>query len=99
MKIGLAFTDHVKTERIPKRHYFRKTFRVRRFILLVLLLIVGSLLLGRLFFVQVVQGNYYRLLSDSNRIKTHILHAPRGGNTTNEWFNNTWMPNQLHKNK
>ncbi|MCL4387213.1 penicillin-binding transpeptidase domain-containing protein [Patescibacteria group bacterium] len=36
------------------------------------------LLFSRLFYLQVLQGSKYRLLSNSNRIRTVIVHAPRG---------------------
>jgi penicillin-binding protein 2 len=37
-----------------------------------------AVLLFRLFFLQVIQGYYYRYLSDNNRTKTVTIHAPRG---------------------
>ena len=78
MKHGIAFSDHLRLEKVPKRQRGSSPFHIRKFLPLVLLLIVSLLLLGRLFMVQIVQGSYYSLLSDSNRIRTHILHAPRG---------------------
>ena len=42
------------------------------------MVIVGIILFGRLFFLQVLAGQYYRDLSDNNRIRTQIIHAPRG---------------------
>jgi len=78
MKHGIAFSDHLSREKLPKRHSKSQAFRVRNFLPLILLSVIFLLLFGRLFFVQVVQGDYYRVLSDSNRIRTHILHAPRG---------------------
>jgi penicillin-binding protein 2 len=36
------------------------------------------LLVGRLFFLQVIKGDSYRKLSDSNRTRTIPIHAPRG---------------------
>lgn len=78
MKHGLAFTDHIRTEKVPKRSKKTSSLKPRNNLLALLLFFIGILLLGRLFFVQVVQGEYYRLLSDSNRIRTQVLHAPRG---------------------
>lgn len=43
-----------------------------------LIALVGIILFGRLFFLQILGGQYYRDLSDTNRIRTQILHAPRG---------------------
>lgn len=78
MKYGIAFSDHLRIEKVPRRPNHKKSLRTRNFILLILLILATFLLLGRLFFVQIVQGDYYSVLSDSNRIRTHILHAPRG---------------------
>lgn len=50
----------------------------RRFIYLIVLIIVFSALFFRLFQLQVVQGKYNRELADSNRIQIKIIHAPRG---------------------
>lgn len=36
------------------------------------------LLFARLFFLQVIEGYYYKYLSDNNRTKTVVIHAPRG---------------------
>jgi penicillin-binding protein 2 len=78
MKIGHAFTDHIKTEKIRSRHYEEKTQGVRFFVLPVLMLLFSGILLLKLFSLQVANGEYYRSLSDSNRIRTTIIHAPRG---------------------
>lgn len=43
------------------------------------ILIAGVILLvARLFFLQILQGNNYRNLSDANRTRTIPIHAPRG---------------------
>lgn len=81
MKLGASFADSIHTEKISRRsHAFRDSSSVTmRVVLLPLLLGFLSLaLLGRLFMLQIVSGQYYRNLSDSNRIRTTIVHAPRG---------------------
>lgn len=51
---------------------------MRGFLLLVFLFAVLSILLIRLFDLQLLKGSYYRFLSDSNRTRTSIIHSPRG---------------------
>lgn len=43
-----------------------------------LLIFAVMILVLRAFYITVVQGDTYRLLSDSNRVRTTIIHAPRG---------------------
>mgnify|MGYP001791453263 CR=1 FL=1 len=80
MKIGFAFGEHIKTEKLKKRRYSEggRNLRTRSFLLPVLLFIAGSLLLTKLFYLQIVKGSTYVALSDSNRIRTLVIHAPRG---------------------
>lgn len=78
MTVGPAFSDHIKTEKIFKRRFGEKTSRLRTYPLLILLFLLGGLLFFKLADLQLLQGKYYRLLSDSNRIRTRIIHAPRG---------------------
>lgn len=51
---------------------------MREFLLPVFLCLAIFFLLGKLFSLQVVQGSYYRNLSNANRFRTMIIHAPRG---------------------
>lgn len=80
MKPGFAFGDHIKTEKIKRRHYEEdeKPLTLRWYLLPVLLILVGGVLFFNLFLVQIVQGNYYQALSDSNRMRTQIIPAQRG---------------------
>lgn len=80
MNHGFAFGDHIKTEKIKRRRYEEDTKRIqlRWYLLPVMLLIVGCVLFFNLFSVQIIQGNFYQHLADSNRIRTQIVHAPRG---------------------
>ena len=80
MNPGHAFGDHIKTEKIKRHHYEEeaKLLLLRWYLLPVLIIFFGVLLLFNLFSVQVIQGHYYQQLSDSNRIRTQVIPAPRG---------------------
>lgn len=80
MKHGVAFGDHIKTEKIKRRHYeeYVKQLQMRWYLLPVVLIVVGIVLFLNLFSVQIIQGQYYQKLSDSNRIRTQVIPAPRG---------------------
>lgn len=80
MKHGFAFGEHIRTEKVKKRRYEEKPaqFILRGFLLPIVLVISIGILLFRLFSLQIVQGEKYRKLADSNRIRTQIVHAPRG---------------------
>ncbi len=81
MKVGHAFADHIKSEKMVRRHYSDAEHIDRnmrsRFLLLFVLFAFG-ILLFRLTSLQLFLGNYYRTLSDSNRIRTKIIYSPRG---------------------
>ena len=78
-KIGPIFGESVTTEKIIKRNYGDDKKRGMRFYIVPFILIAAIfVLLIRMFFLQIVQGSYYRGLSDGNRIKTILIHAPRG---------------------
>ncbi len=80
MKTGYAFGEHIKTEKIKKRRYSSgpSDFNSREFFLPLALFGAAVLLISKLFYLQVVKGSDFRALSDSNRIRTQIIHAPRG---------------------
>ncbi|HUQ85752.1 MAG TPA: penicillin-binding protein 2 [Candidatus Limnocylindrales bacterium] len=80
MKTGFAFSDHIKTEKIKKRRYSSGPLklRLRGILLPIVLIFSGIILFSKLFHLQIVKGNEYKALSDSNRIRTQIIHAPRG---------------------
>ncbi len=50
----------------------------RRLIFIIFLMVVFSILLIRLFNLQIIEGKNNRELADSNRIQTKVIHAPRG---------------------
>src|SRR5579872_320296 len=79
MKVGPVFFDSIHTEKIPQRqHYGESHQAIRYWLFVVILLGALGLLIGKLFFLQIVSGSYYRQLSDSNRIHSTPIHAPRG---------------------
>lgn len=82
VKTGAAFGDYIRTERITRfrgdNFFTSQHTHMRGFFLLLCLAIVGCLFLFRLGFLQLAQGHYYRDLSDTNRIRTTTVHAPRG---------------------
>lgn len=82
LKIGYAFGDQIKVEYKQFKHHGIMdggTNRILRgkMLLLILSLSVVMLLL-RVLYLQIFQGSYYRILSDANRTRTKIIHAPRG---------------------
>ncbi len=80
MKLGASFSQHIHTERLSRIKNVPDPlfFSMRSYVFPLALLIVAVILFGRLFFLQILAGQYYRNLSDSNRIRTQIIHAPRG---------------------
>jgi penicillin-binding protein 2 len=79
VKIGPAFGDYIKLEK-SQRHSasFDKSNSIRNYILPVILIVAIVLIIARLFFLQIIKGESYRILSDANRTKTIAIHAPRG---------------------
>ena len=79
-KPGVAFSEYIikdTSSRRPRDYSLSESsFRVN-FLLLCLVLVLGIVFV-RIFYLQVIRGAYYRYLSDSNRIKTIIIHSPRG---------------------
>jgi len=46
--------------------------------LFIFLLIAAGVLVGRLFYLQIIKGSYHAMLSDQNSIRPQIVKAPRG---------------------
>ncbi|HEX7041789.1 MAG TPA: penicillin-binding transpeptidase domain-containing protein [Patescibacteria group bacterium] len=81
MKVGPVFSEYIHTEKTRGRGHYDFSGdmpHVKPILLLIFLTIGLTILLGRLFWMQIIQGNYYKDLSDSNRIRTVVIHAPRG---------------------
>lgn len=82
MNHGILFGESIRTEKIRRRRYDDERpssrYRTRSFLFLATLILVGITLVFKLFFLQIFEGKKYRTLSDSNRIRTQLIHAPRG---------------------
>ena len=80
VKTGVAFGDYIfqDSEKRKNYNYEKKENSSRNFFLPLFFVVLFIILLGRLFFVQIIKGYYYRDLSNSNRTKTVTVHAPRG---------------------
>jgi penicillin-binding protein 2 len=79
MKVGAAFGDHIKTGSAYKRHYDSDLPNpIRSFLFPILLFILPCILIFKLINLQLINGSYYRSLSDSNRTKTIVLYPQRG---------------------
>src|SRR3989344_7816649 len=80
VKIGPGFFDSVSLQKI-KGHRSFSNFTTHEFLSIVpqiLLAIFFLIILARLFYVQILQGDYYGRLSDENRTRTKVISAPRG---------------------
>ncbi len=71
MKPGVAFGDYIKTET-------ENELSMRGFLFPIFTAIVVGVLVVKLISLQLLQGAHLRNLSDNNRIRTEIIHAPRG---------------------
>jgi penicillin-binding protein 2 len=80
MKTGYAFSEHIRAEKMPRRRgdSSSKSSSLRNFFFPIIIFVTAGIIIFRLFSLQIAQGSYYRSLSDSNRIRTTVIHAPRG---------------------
>lgn len=78
MRIGAAFPDHIKTEKLNRRRKNDDSIALRPQILITLLALFSLLIILKLVNIQLIHGSYYRQLSDSNRTKTNVLYPQRG---------------------
>jgi len=79
MNPGFAFGDNIRTEKIKKRSYGGSMrFNPKGYLLLLCLCIAVIAFIVRLIDLQLIRGSYYHKLSDSNRIRTRVIYAPRG---------------------
>jgi len=79
IKTGVAFPDFISSEK-PRGggHYYKKQYQIRDVFLPITLFLVIISIFARLFYIQIFQGSDFKKLSDSNRIRTITIHAPRG---------------------
>lgn len=79
MNVGIAFGEHIKTEKIQRyRNDKGNGFSKRGYFLAICLVVTFLVVFFRLVQLQVVRGEYYRALADENRTRTQIIFAPRG---------------------
>src|SRR5258708_24975208 len=79
VKTGVAFPDYITTEKQRKIRNFDSKIKSSRVFFLFSCLVLGlGVIFFKLFFLKILQGSYYRGLSNNNRIKTIVVHAPRG---------------------
>lgn len=79
-KTGAAFGDYILkgSQKRKNWNYEEKKQSRRDLFLPVFFIILFLLLFSRLFFLQIIKGYYYKYLSNNNRTKTVVVHAPRG---------------------
>jgi len=79
-KVGVAFPDFISSGKIKSKQkdYDSRNNPMRDLFLPVALVVVVVFLFLRLFYLQILQGSRFRYLANSNRIRTIIVHAPRG---------------------
>ncbi len=80
-KIGPTFSDFVTSERRKRSVRGGKgllSAELRLFSPLFVMGVLFSILLVRLFYLQIVRGNYYTALADENRTRSVVIPASRG---------------------
>lgn len=80
LNTGAAFGDYIikNSKKRKNWNYEEEKQSGRDLFLLIFFIILFLLLFSRLFSLQVIKGNYYKYLSNNNRTKTVVVHAPRG---------------------
>ncbi len=80
VKTGIAFGDYISQGSKKRRSwdFDGKSNSARVYFLPFFLAILFTILFLRIFYLQVIKGYYYRYLSNNNRTKTLVVHAPRG---------------------
>jgi len=84
IKVGAAFSESIYSEKYSPLKFSLANrdsdfeLHMRDSLFPVAIFFGILFLVGRLFFIQLVKGSDYRLLSDTNRTRTTFIHAPRG---------------------
>lgn len=79
--VGLAFPDFVTEEGFKKRRGSGRKFiphEILDLAPLFFLVLLFSFIAVRLFYVQIIRGDYYKRLANENRTRTTVIPAPRG---------------------
>ncbi len=76
---GVEIEDSIMTITEKEEVIIEKPFKKKNLeIVWVVVMIFFGILLGRVFYLDIIKGNYYLELSKGNRIRTVLLKAPRG---------------------
>jgi penicillin-binding protein 2 len=76
---GVEIEDAIMTVTEKEKAIVEKPFEKKNLqILWILLLVISGLLLGRVFYLDILRGAYYKEVSEGNRIRTILIKAPRG---------------------
>ena len=80
LKTGVAFGDYILKDSYKRKDYDyeEKNNSNRNYFLPLFFVVLFLILFARIFYLQVIKGYYYRYLSNNNRTKTVVIHAPRG---------------------
>lgn len=80
VRIGPAFSDSVSTGKLRRRRDTKGilTPEILSVLPIICLVLVLGFFLVRLFNLQVLRSDYYRGLSDENRLRSVVIPAPRG---------------------
>lgn len=80
VKTGVAFGDFIIKDSTRRKHsdYGYDEGTLREIFLPLSLIVIFSFLFFKIFSLQVIHGSYYKNLSNTNRTKTVVVHAPRG---------------------
>lgn len=80
VKVGHAFSDYVTHEKTGRRYSNNNfsSYSFSKFIPFLLIMLLAGVLVGRLLYIGVFQGAYYKKLSNQNRTRTTIIPAGRG---------------------
>ena len=76
---GVEIEDSIMTVTEKEEAIIEKPFKKKNLkIVWIVSLIFFGILLGRVFYLDIIKGSYYLELSKGNRIRTVLLKAPRG---------------------
>lgn len=80
VKVGHAFSDHVTHEKSGRRYGSNNfsSYGFSKLIPFLLIILLAGILVGRLLYIEVFQGAYYKKLSNQNRTRITIIPAGRG---------------------
>jgi penicillin-binding protein 2 len=78
VEVDMPLISESDAEELEYSGYQDSFGKVNFYIFGLLLVITGVILIGRVAFLQIVQGSYYQNLAEGNRIRNQVIKAPRG---------------------